>query len=156
MRDSPVFRWFRQHFFLLIAIGFSLGYPLFRVALVAYLSTATAGDPEGVAQATQIESQWVAMPGVASKLLIAIWFFTVANVMAWASMRLTDVLPKWAKGRFAAGQYEGDVRLIVPTPGYKETFLELTGEQRLVHYEKVSRDQKILFAICLLAAALIQ
>lgn len=155
-------RQLRRNSFVLLAAGLALGYPLLRVLLDAFVGLLAAGPDQAQAQAIA-SAQWVHLPGPASKLVLAVWFFAVAQVMAWLALRLTPVLPDWATSKYARYQAGDDQKTGPgdahrhPIRGFKGSFLSLeSNEQRLHFYTRVWQGHLLLFALCLLAAALVQ
>jgi hypothetical protein len=136
--------------------------PLLAVLLLlAYLplryfvaTQVAAADTAVDAQSTmaQVSSQFVGMWLPFSKLVWAVIFFYASGFFSFAGLKVSPVLPDWAKGHYSNSKPGS---LPAPVLDYKAAFLAQTDAERLAHYERAAWKEMIRFGICLLAACLV-
>jgi hypothetical protein len=133
----------------LLALSLLLSYLPLRYFVAARLATAVpAADAQGTI--AQISAQFLGMWLPFSKLVWAVIFFYASGFFSFASLKVSPVLPDWAKGHYS--KYGSP---LPPVLDYKAAFLALTDAERLAHYERAAWKEMIRFSACLLAACLL-
>lgn len=123
----------RWSWFLLFAAGLSL----YRVQIY-YQVRHAAAEAASADQATAAaaEAAKIVDPAlVYSKMSIAVGVFCLINLLAWCALNMVlPVLADWAKGRYATQGNADAVGLEAPVVGFKRTFLQQAGLDRIKLY----------------------
>ena len=123
----------RKSWFYLLIAGLAL-YPFQQYAMIRWQESQVPGADQ--AQAAAIAAgKVVDTLQLYSKFSVAVGSFVLINLLAWAALNMVmPVLADWAKGRYSEDGHAAMVGIDVPVPGFKRTYLTLTGAQRLAFF----------------------